>query len=531
MSGVQKFVVDRAKSSQNVASQSETERNQGVQAWMNHMGIDRPSIVSKTGPSTETERQASSRQAVADRSRVSTPVFKPRNIDNSRHAIQQPRAPFEAALPARNTDTAGRLAQRKSHGESRTLGAFETDTERLDDTTTSLDNSVDFKAKAESALEDTGHSRNIFLIPRTRQAAPKPRSEISSYPPASLASEDLADDDDDYDDTGQYEHFDSNDRQDPVNFRHEGAAIPLNDQGRIKEVALQQEQYSRVFDASSFPPNTPPSLVKPEFEGQSQSHPHHISSTGPPSISADGTKSEMENAGYLEPPSPDDVEIKPPIDSNADNSRLRNGNSYDSTPVKKRKHSPGLGSQEPKQDTQSPNARSHLSNQQNGDDGPQGSNRDQRASSSIRPQKDLDYEPKTLANMTYQQLADESFDTSPHPTHLTNPSLTTNESSLKDKLHYLHSLDGDPEEEIQSQRQAFFSSLPIAHYEECGDLMADEFSRLITRFKDARQRKRRLAREFEDEVAAREKVVEGRKGAVADDLGRLKRAGQDVVRR
>ncbi|KAL8999885.1 MAG: hypothetical protein Q9188_005791 [Gyalolechia gomerana] len=539
MSGVQKFVVDRAKSSQHVASEADPGRNQRLSGLMDQMGMSSSSAKSKIGSNTEAERRPSSRQAVADRSRVSTPVFKPQNVGNSRHALQGSHAPFETALATRATGIDGRSNQRHPHPESKTLGAFDTDTEKLDETT-SLDTSVDFTVKSEAAPEGTGLSRGHFLVPRTCQVHPDSRSEISSHAPASLASEDSAetnadhDGDDEYNDPSQYVDFDPDGRRDPVNFRHEGAAIALNGKGRTNEVALHQEQFSRVLDQSSFPPNIPPYFVKSDHESQSQNYPHYISSTGPPSESADETKSEMESAGPLGSPGPNKhsmtrhVKAEAPADPRMSNAGLRTGDSYDGVAVTKRKRSPRSGSQKPKQDNRSPDGLSHLPNKQNGYNSPPKSNPD-GCIPSAKPQKDLDYEPKALANMNYQQLADESFDKPPHPIQIDDPPLT-NGSPLKDKLLYLHRLTG-PRENIQSQRQAFFSSLPLTHYEECGDLMADQFSQIIITFKEARQQKRRLAKEFEDEIAAREKVVESKKVAVTNDLSRLKRAGQDVVRR
>ncbi|KAL8932598.1 MAG: hypothetical protein Q9211_006228 [Gyalolechia sp. 1 TL-2023] len=489
--------------------------------------MDRSSIASKIGSSTEPERRNSSRQAVADRSRVSTPVFKPQIVGNPRRTLQQSRVPLENTLATRTMGIDGRSTQRHSQPESKTLGAFDTDTEKLDDTSLdALDSSVSFTVKSEAAPEDRGRSSGNFLVPRTHKAVPQLRSEVSSHAPASCASEDFAEtnadlsDDDESDNPNQYDDFDPNDRRDPANIRHEGATFPLNGKGKTNEVKLHQEQFSRVLGQD---------FVKSEFEGQSQSYPHHISSTGPPSVSADETKSEMENAGALGSPSPNrhsltrHVKVEVPANPITDNSRRGTGDSYYGIPATKRKHSP-----RPTPDIQSPDACPHLSNNQKGYNIPQSLNRDQSATSA-KAQKDLDYEPKALAEMSYRQLADESFDASPRPIELNDPSLT-DRSSLTEKLLYLHRLTG-PQERTLSHRQAFFSSLPIAQYEECGDLMADQFSGIITRFKEARQETRRLAKEFEDEVAAREKVVESRKVAVTNDLSRLRRAGQDVVRR
>lgn len=536
MPGVQRFIEERAKS-QHAASDAEPR---GVNAWIDRMGMNGSSIVPKINSKSEAGRRPSSRQAVADRSRVSMPVFNPQNIGNSRHASQQSRAPFESTLASRNTSIDGQSPQRRLHSESKALGVFDTDTEKLDDTT-EFDNSVDFTVRSEAVTDDAAHSRGNSFLPHTRQAALNLQRHVSSQDPASLVSGDFVetngghDGDDEFDDASRFEDFDPSGRHDLANFSYEAAAFPFNGKGNGNEVAMHQESHPRFREQRPQSPNILPSFVKTDFDGGSQHHPHHVSSTAPRSISDDDeTQSQRENEGSLRSATPDKklmtrhVKAEVLADPQTDKALLQSGGSYNGVQVKKRKHSPGLETQKPLHDIQSYDAPPLYPTKHDGYSSPHHSTREQSAPQP-NTQQNLDYEPQVLANMSYQQLADETFDTSPHPINLDDPALT-NASSLSDKLHYLHSLDG-PQESVQSQRQAFFSSLPISQYEECGDLMADQFSHIITKFKEARQQKRRLAMEFEDEVAEREKVVERRKVAVMDDLSRLRRAGQDVVRR
>ena len=152
---------------------------------------------------------------------------------------------------------------------------------------------------------------------------------------------------------------------------------------------------------------------------------------------------------------------------------------------------------------------------------------DLRTSNAYKRATDLDYTYSQLASMTYEQLSSEAFDDDPHsPGKHIREDLT--DSPLAGKLQYIYNLKRDDKQHLQ--RREVFSSMTIAQHEECGDLLIEKFSAILTRYKEARQQKRKLAVEFEDEVARREERVRGKKGAVERDLRRLRRAGEDVVK-
>ncbi|KAL8720300.1 MAG: hypothetical protein Q9225_002812 [Loekoesia sp. 1 TL-2023] len=504
MSGVQKFVGRRANPPQSPGLEADPERSQRLNAWMGQMGLNPSLIASKIGPNAELERRSTSRQAVADRSRVSTPPSKPQKVGpNTRAAPQQSHASLQTTLATRTAYNDQQPAHQHSHSEIKMLGAFDTDTEKLDDTTDlkGLDNSVDLPVKSDADPENLGHPANQYFDTRALQAARKHQSEFSSRAPASFVSEDYAetnvdnDGDDEYDDPSQFEDFQLDVKDDSGSFHPEGAAFSL------------------------------------------QIYPQDVRSVEAAPEPVEETKSEVDNAAPLkfsrpiEPSAARYMTAGEPGDHNAGNPRLQFEDSKIGITAIKRKQGPQLEAQKATQDVKLAEASAHSASNpfRNQDvyNVPQHSDRDSYLLS-VKAQRGLDYEPKVLASMSYQELAEESFDASPQPISVSDPSLT-DKSTLKDKLLYLHSLSG-PREQIQLQRQAFFSSLPIDQYEEYGDLMAEQFRQIISKFKDARQQKRSIAREFEDEIAAREKVVDSRKIAVASDLSRLKRAGQDVVR-
>ncbi|MCJ1470641.1 hypothetical protein MMC07_009287 [Pseudocyphellaria aurata] len=134
---------------------------------------------------------------------------------------------------------------------------------------------------------------------------------------------------------------------------------------------------------------------------------------------------------------------------------------------------------------------------------------------------DLDYNPSQLREMTYEGLRQESFDR-------IEPAQGEADQGLSEKLQNVYDLKGSIE--AHSKRRTFFSDLTIDQYEECGDLMVEKFSNMVARFKSARQQKRKLARAFEGEIALREERMRAKNRFVDQDLGRLRKAGEDVVR-
>ena len=146
----------------------------------------------------------------------------------------------------------------------------------------------------------------------------------------------------------------------------------------------------------------------------------------------------------------------------------------------------------------------------------------------LKRSRDIDYGLEELSSMTFSQLQDEAFHHDPKATELPLPPEIAN-APLPQKLDYIMALKDDNSTK-EHHRAAFFSSLPIEQYEDCGDLIVQKFADVVSKFKDARQQKRKVAREFEAEVAKREERVRGKMGAVEKDLGRLRRGGEEVVR-
>lgn len=139
--------------------------------------------------------------------------------------------------------------------------------------------------------------------------------------------------------------------------------------------------------------------------------------------------------------------------------------------------------------------------------------------------RDLDYGADQLSAMTFEQLSSEPFTYDPKRKPLSPEEAAS--GTLAEKLDEMLK-EGDVSTK-ESKRQAIISSLPIEQYRECGDLIVGKFGKIITKFADARQKRRDIIMQFEAEVAKRESRVRSKTGAVEKDLGRLKRRGEDAI--
>ena len=153
---------------------------------------------------------------------------------------------------------------------------------------------------------------------------------------------------------------------------------------------------------------------------------------------------------------------------------------------------------------------------------------DSRRTKTRESTKNLDYSPEQMSSMTFEQLSNEPFDIA---SDTARPSILQeiSSSTLAAKMTYILEKFKDDEDKFV-QRRAFFSSLPIDQYEECANLIIGNLSAIISKFTDARQQRRRVAKDFEEEVAKREGRVRGKTTIMRRNLGRLKRGGEEVVR-
>ncbi|KAL8737039.1 MAG: hypothetical protein Q9181_002082 [Wetmoreana brouardii] len=494
MSGVRAFVGNRGRSSNEDGSSRDHEQDDRIRAKLSQLGIDRSLTGTQERASHDKPAdRSSSRQAIADRSRVATPTFNAhRNFPGIRHEAERSKTQRHGMPSIQPISNSQVPLQAFSNANSKSVGVFDTDTEGLGDTTgfSGLTDPMAHPSKLQIARSEDGHPedkpRDFRTLQASRQVGVHSKDPAMSPGSSHFAETGIEHDgDDEFDELSQYDELTMNQGGPLESYYPAGVAVPRDRTRHMEETAPNQ-----ASDRPQIPIGSGP-LVSP---GDLAHDAHTLSSTRTSSESLDDAKSRMERDGFPEAHDVDQRSIlmdhgvgKPGVpETRADHFRPQSTGFNKATTTAKRKHDQG------------------------------------------KTQVDLDYDLKTLTSMSFQQLASESFDTSPQPIELKDPALT-DKSSLEGKLVYLHSLDG-PRDQVQLQRQAFFSSLPIDQYEECGGIMTDCFSQVISKFKQARQEKRALAKEFESEIASREKNVERRKVAVTEDLDRLKRAGQDVVR-
>lgn len=151
------------------------------------------------------------------------------------------------------------------------------------------------------------------------------------------------------------------------------------------------------------------------------------------------------------------------------------------------------------------------------------------AQSSRKRDAGLDYSKEQLSKMPYSQLKSESFDHDPKGSPFVLPEEVRSQPIPKQFSHF-SDLKNVTEEFRSEQQRAFFSSLTIDKYEECGDLILGRFSDILASFKDARQEKRRVAKEFEEEISVRGERVRGRSELIDKKLAKLREAGEGVIK-
>jgi hypothetical protein len=137
---------------------------------------------------------------------------------------------------------------------------------------------------------------------------------------------------------------------------------------------------------------------------------------------------------------------------------------------------------------------------------------------------DGDYDLETLHAMRYDDLRDESFDTDPRA----SDQPLSNDIAHKPLIERLTYVQTNFDAGKQTD---FFHDLPTTEWEDAGDWFLDQFSSIIKRTKEARQKKRKLAQEFEKEVEKRHKHVSKKQHQVESAMSKMQTQGQGLVPR
>ena len=135
---------------------------------------------------------------------------------------------------------------------------------------------------------------------------------------------------------------------------------------------------------------------------------------------------------------------------------------------------------------------------------------------------DGDYDTDVLFKMDYNQLREESFDKSPRDNEPVLPE-GMREKPLEERLQFAQrNLD------FAAQGQ-FFSALPTNEWEDAGDWFLDQFSTIIKRTKEARQKKRKAAQGYEQEIEERQKHVVKKQRVVEGAMAKMKAQGEGLM--
>jgi hypothetical protein len=140
----------------------------------------------------------------------------------------------------------------------------------------------------------------------------------------------------------------------------------------------------------------------------------------------------------------------------------------------------------------------------------------------------LDYDDQQLEGMTYKDLKDETWESEKHgrnanlPQELQDPAIP-----LSDRFQTCVSLDPEKAQEVQVE---FFASMSSVEWEETGDLFIGRFADIITKLKDARQAKRKVAMDFERLIEEREALIRGKSEGLDGDFAEMRKGGEGVIR-
>ncbi|KAF2091605.1 hypothetical protein K490DRAFT_61038 [Saccharata proteae CBS 121410] len=134
----------------------------------------------------------------------------------------------------------------------------------------------------------------------------------------------------------------------------------------------------------------------------------------------------------------------------------------------------------------------------------------------------VDYSESQLRDMPYATLENEPFDHDPHAEPLVLPAAQAN-LPLHERLTAVQR-DPDP-----AAKAKFFASLNLEDWEEAGDWFLDQFGSIVKKMKEARQKKRKIAREFEDEVRKRDAQVASKRRCVEQAMLQMRNQGAGLL--
>ncbi|KAL4917298.1 extracellular mutant protein 11-domain-containing protein [Aspergillus aurantiobrunneus] len=138
-----------------------------------------------------------------------------------------------------------------------------------------------------------------------------------------------------------------------------------------------------------------------------------------------------------------------------------------------------------------------------------------------------DYPPEILCTKTFSELQAEPFDHTPTPKASKSAKETKQISPEKgteeDKISFLLRLS-------EQERAEYFAKLSLNEWEECGDLLIEQFSRMMSKMKDLRHARRKTAAVFEAEIKRRHEMVEEQSAEITGKFEEMRAGGAEVLR-
>ncbi|KAL4996995.1 extracellular mutant protein 11-domain-containing protein [Aspergillus recurvatus] len=138
-----------------------------------------------------------------------------------------------------------------------------------------------------------------------------------------------------------------------------------------------------------------------------------------------------------------------------------------------------------------------------------------------------DYPPEILCTKTFSELQAEPFDRTPNP-QASQPAAGTQpqppeKGKDEDEISFLLRLS-------EQERGEYFSKLSMDEWEGCGDLLIEEFSKLMTKMKDLRHARRKTAAVFEAELKRRHDMLEEQSADISAKFEEMRAGGAEVLR-
>lgn len=139
-----------------------------------------------------------------------------------------------------------------------------------------------------------------------------------------------------------------------------------------------------------------------------------------------------------------------------------------------------------------------------------------------------DYPPEILCTKSFGELQAEPFDhaptpRAPRPAKEAQTQHPPEKGKEEDKVSFLLRL-------TEQERGEYFSKLSMNEWEGCGDLLIEEFSKMMVKMKDLRHARRKTAAVFEAEVKRRHEMVEEQSAEITGKFEEMRAGGAEVLR-